>query len=202
MSEKTVLLICPNCTNKCQQAIEGLAHETWQRSSDENDVDHLSYTLCQCTTCGKVSLWSEYEGDGRALWPSNGELHHPVPYRVRELYAEAFSVKQRSSSLFAVSIRRCMEAICADKGVNGRTLQEMMNALLSSLGAPDVISSVARVARLLGNRGAHDSDDVTQAEADTLDEFFLAIIEYVYIGPEKVTRYEEALKKLDPSASP
>jgi len=57
--------------------------------------------------------------------------------------------------------------------------------------------SLSDAVRLLGNKGAHSKVlPVSEKEADILDGFFKAFIEYIYVAPAKMEAYQEQLKNL------
>ena len=162
----------------------------------EHIVDIFHYFL-RCGTCDELALHiSVDEGALASSWPNKSSLGEDVPDTVQRQYADALSVKGRLPSAFAVQIRRALEAMCIDRGVGGSTLTTSMTKLVSTLDLPEIAGDVARVARLLGNKGAHFGIDVTTDEATILEDFFLALVEYVYIAPAKLAAYQAALTKL------
>ena len=53
------------------------------------------------------------------------------------------------------------------------------------------------VLRLLGNIGAHASQQpVKPGHVRVIDEFFRAIVEYVYIAPQKIKQLKDQLSRL------
>lgn len=50
--------------------------------------------------------------------------------------------------------------------------------------------------RLVGNIGAHASDDsVHPLQATAIDNFFKAIVEYVYVSPMRISEFKESMGK-------
>ena len=97
---------------------------------------------------------------------------------------------------FAVQIRRALEALCEDRGAKNGTLQNMLNELSTKGEIPSTLIEATDLLRLIGNIGAHASEDsVKPWQVRTLDEFFRAIVEYVYIAPSKIKEFREGLKK-------
>ena len=53
------------------------------------------------------------------------------------------------------------------------------------------------VIRILGNYGAHASDvEVTRQDVQVMDDFFIALLEYVYVAPQKLENLKKRLSKL------
>ncbi len=66
---------------------------------------------------------------------------------------------------------------------------------LTSRGAfPGHFSNITDLMRRVGNIGVHATDhDVDIWEAELLDDFFLAVIEYLYVTPSKIERLRARL---------
>jgi hypothetical protein len=137
----------------------------------------------------------DYFRHSSLIWPEPAISGSSVPAAVAAIYREAAVVKRLSPNSFAVQIRRALEAVCADKGAGGRLLYDMLTELGRRGDLPPVLAEMTDVLRLLGNVGAHASDrTVRPSQVDALDEFFRAVIEYVYIAPAKLHRFREKLK--------
>ncbi len=168
-----------------------------------------------CTTCNGVSLYSgcikthygydaavdflEFLEGAVLLWPTPAELHPAVPERVKAIYRDAAAVKQRSASSFAVQIRRAVEAICRDQGEVKGSLAERIKKLADAGKIPGALAEMTDFLRTLGNAAAHDdeADDIKPGYVEPIDEFFRAVIEYVYIAPFKVHEFKDRLENAD-----
>jgi hypothetical protein len=168
-----------------------------------------TYFVATCGTCQQLLLYweqgdpaneglsglTDYFRQASLIWPEPTISGDKVPAAVADIYREAAAVKRLSPNSFAVQIRRALEAVCADKGANGRSLYEMLTELGRRGDLPPVLAEMTDVLRLLGNVGAHASDrTVRPSQVEALDEFFRAVIEYVYIAPAKLHRFREKLK--------
>ena len=61
---------------------------------------------------------------------------------------------------------------------------------------PEVFAEMTHITRMLGNLGAHDAEkDVLSADVQIVDEFFRAIIEYLYVARAKVARVKSLMTK-------
>ena len=175
----------------------------------EEDGTFLEHRLYRCTICNDVILEKEvrqipddYTGGVQywlrstaaktvgvgQLWPTPLSLSPEVPDRVREIYEEARLVS-RSPTSFVVQIGRALEAATKDKGANGRTLNDRLNWLTCQGLLPEVFGEMGHISRIFRNWGAHDVDENVEPEdVEVVDEFFRAIVEYLYVARAKVDR--------------
>lgn len=60
---------------------------------------------------------------------------------------------------------------------------------------PPVLAEMTTVLRVLGNAGAHNSaQKITVPLTWVMDEFFRAVVEYVYIAPSKLEEFKQELE--------
>ena len=131
------------------------------------------------------------------VWPPTygTGISNSVPHSIRDLYAEALELKDKPA-LFAVQIRRGLEAICIDKGEPGNHLDADLRNPSSTGILPPIVAEISRELKLIGNAGAHikprhQRDIAGQVEA--IDDFFRIVLNYVYEVPEKLRRYQQLL---------
>jgi hypothetical protein len=159
-------------------------------------------TVSLCPQCDKLTLesygWSDFmdptEARVERLYPAPPS-YEGIPEAVASEYRRAQRV--RSEPVFyAVGIRRTLEALCAERGVQGRSLFERIEKLAASGGLPETFAEMATVLRRFGNLGAHvGEDELTDEDAPVLGEFADAILEYLYRAPAKVAAVQAALEK-------
>jgi hypothetical protein len=119
-----------------------------------------------------------------------------LPTRVQNQFDSAHRVKAIDPSFYAVGIRRMLEAVCAEQGAKGRTLELQIQALVDAGKLPDVFAGMATQLRTLGNWGAHDADtEVQEDDVPLIEEFAETILDYLYWAPAKLASVETALKK-------
>jgi Domain of unknown function (DUF4145) len=210
---------CPHCCNRAPQkaiAVHTCSEITWFEEPDggaEEEADYPgTYFVATCGTCQQLLIyWKQgdpaddgasgprrYFWDAGLIWPDSMISEGAVPANVVAIYREAALVKRLSPNSFAVQIRRALEAVCSDKAAAGRSLYEMLAALATRGDLPPVLVEMTDVLRLLGNVGAHASDrTVRPSQVDALDEFFRAVIEYVYIAPAKLNQFRQTLRNFD-----
>ncbi|MFH2103660.1 MAG: DUF4145 domain-containing protein [Chloroflexota bacterium] len=194
--------LCDHCGNIAFQTI--VATEV---SSSRGSP--ITFTFTRCTICDGMAL-REHPGDWDAplapgdkplstdipfqqLWPPTASFSSEVPERIRTIYDEARLVQKRSPSSFAVQLRRAFEALVKDRQAEGRTLYAQVQWMIDHGQLPNVFAEMMHVARMIGNLGAHDAEqDVTDHDAEVSDQFFRAIIEYVYVAPALLDRVKKA----------
>ena len=204
MSNKTILL-CRHCGNRTPHDLR-YTHQyketIYTDDGNEYQIDEWYFLVC-CETCGNASLYGNWEGavdpmdltEAYLLYPTRKDLPEVVPNTIRESYKEASRISKFLPNAFAVQIRKALEFICVEQGMKKGTLQERLNKLSESGIIPSTLADMADAIRLLGNIGAHaDIQGVSKEEADYIDDFFRAVIEYVYIAPAKLGKLSKKLR--------
>ena len=199
------VLYCPHCGNKAPQRLihkQQYLERSWVVSTGKEDRDPWSMFVAKCETCDQLLL---YENMGNQLddedfhradlvFPKFG-LHAAVPGIIRDVYSEAARIKEIAPNAFAVQIRRALEALCDDRSAKGRNLAEKLKDLASRSEIPPVLAEMTDVLRLIGNIGAHGiHETVHPLQANAIDEFFTAVIEYVYVAPAKLRAFRQRME--------
>ena len=201
---------CPHCGNRApQRLIHTQEYEEQGYSMNGSLIDDVDLTcvcyVAVCETCNNILLYQAFinipEDENFHLtdliWPDRGVLHRAVPKAITECYAEAARIKNLAPNAFAVQIRRALEALCDDRGTKKGTLQHRLRDLASRGEIPPVLVEMTDVLRLLGNIGAHAADQsVKPGHVHSIDGFFRAIIEYVYVAPSKLKEFHDTLAHL------
>lgn len=214
MSDKTgdTQFVCASCGNKCQHEVFGEhrpmvftpvpydPHDEHWHEDDGLTLGPFSFVLSKCRTCRTVALYKQGKDSKYrdvCLWPSSDFLGEEVPDDVQAAYSEAYAVKERSPNAFATQLRRSVEALCLSKGVPKGDLKNMLEVLFHSTTLPSNLMEIVDVIRIVGNQGAHfHKERVTKKDAETIDEFFRALVEYVFIAPARAARYQAKLAEL------
>ena len=200
---------CPHCGNRAPQR-----HIYTQKYFDKGysmngtlSDDNLpsAYHVAVCETCNEILLYNSFidiveDKDfhrAKLIWPDPGVLHKSVPQTIAECYSEAARIKNLAPNAFAVQIRRALEALCDDRGAKKGNLQSRLQDLASRGEIPPVLAEMTDVLRLLGNIGAHAADqNIKPGFVYVIDDFFRAIIEYVYVAPSKLKEFQDRMKSL------
>ncbi|MDO9538298.1 MAG: DUF4145 domain-containing protein [Thermoplasmata archaeon] len=158
-----------------------------------------TYFVARCETCKEILIYHSYtEEDYRSAelyWPNIG-LNKAVPEEVSRIYNEAIRIKQLAPNAFAVQIRRALEAVCKNRGTQKHSLAQQLKELAEKGEIPETLSEASDILRLIGNVGAHASEtEVHPLQATAIDQFFKAIVSYVYVSPAMIKEFKENMKK-------
>jgi hypothetical protein len=199
---------CPHCGNRAPQRLihtQKYLERAWNSmdGSETNPLPCAAFVV-ECETCSHLLIYSDF-GDFmgknkfqhcQLAYPKAGELHSAVPEQIADVYEEAHRIKELAPNAFAVQIRRALEALCEDRGARSGNLQERVKKLAENGDIPPVLAEASDALRLLGNIGAHGSgESVHPLLAHAVDEFFRAIVEYVYVAPSKLEDFKKEMHK-------
>ena len=198
---------CPHCGNLAPQKLSFIQKCLSDSYSTDGDLigkrdTPEAYYISTCETCGGVLLYYDFgdcfgENDfhhADLVWPNSDLPLKGIPKTVSSCYSEAVRIKRIAPNAFAVQIRRSLEALCDDRGAKEGPLQKRLLELVSKGEMPSILAEMTDVLRLLGNIGAHATDQaIKPGHVYMIDEFFRTIVEYVYVAPKKLKKYREAL---------
>lgn len=195
------ILLCQHCGNKTSHTIIEKGLEKEKAEFEDGvvfDIDHYLW-FTKCDNCNRYSLFyclDDNPDESSCLWPNERQIDQAVPEKINIAYKEAIKVKKISKIAFIILIRRSLEILCKHEKANGKDLYNKI-IKLGELGIiPQKLTDMADLIRLLGNEGAHKTEiTISDYEIDLLDEFFLVIIEYVYIAPEKIRKLKNKIKE-------
>lgn len=202
------MAFCPHCNNKAPQTLIHTQEfeESWY-SEDSYQEEKINgyYYVASCDTCKGILVYADIlsrQADKvnfafyQLLWPEEKTLPYEAPRHIRKIYEEAALIQQASPSAFAAQIRRGLEAICVNRGIKERNLRTALKKLAEKGEIPKVLAEVTDVLRLLGNVGAHWTEQrVYPSQTPALDDFFKTIVEYIYVAPSKLQEFKYQLKK-------
>lgn len=192
--------VCKVVTNHLLQARYSWLRQI--RDESENDsgevvgtCDHR-YSVWTCAGCETVTFeWQlvyddGFEGDGAYL--PTYEVQHKV-FRnlskdIYQLYIEVFSSFQRDCLLLCtVGLRALIEAVCADKGLDGGNLEKRIEGLIKFLPSMNLIEAL-HSCRLAGNRAVHRLEALTRDEAALALGIVEDILNFLYDLDYKASR--------------
>jgi hypothetical protein len=200
---------CPHCNNRAPQTLihsQTFEDKGYGVSDDTEGFIPSIYHVDSCDTCNEILVYldfgeqfgAEHFEDSDLAWPQKKTLSKSVPRDVNRIYEEAASIRSKSPDAFAVQIRRGLEAICINRGVKEENLARALKELADKGEIPPILSEMSDVLRLLGNVGAHwTGQRVHPLQTRALDEFFMAIVEYIYIAPSKLKEFREQLAEFE-----
>lgn len=175
----------------------------------EEDIYAPDYFfLLECKTCNGVSLKEVFSEELdfpnteinfeniHYLYPASRTLGKDVPEGLSMVMKEANKVKLVSPMAYLVLIRKVLEELCKDRGINEGRLKDGLSKLVESENLPKVFADSTEKLRLLGNLGAHESKiEINSSEIALVEDFVIALIEHIYIVPSKLRKLDNALKK-------
>jgi hypothetical protein len=201
---------CPTCGNTAPQRIvyshrHGITWYDDQGRGARGGPDIYSF-LCICETCDAPVFYQGVDPneDGSAwpplAYPAVSEFGSEVPRNVRKIYDEAVKCKSHSPMAYALLIRKALEAICDDRGIEKAAgkksdLYHRLQVLLSRGDVPPLLAGMTDALREFGNIAAHeDPNAITVPMTWPVHELFITIIEYIYIAPARLAELRQALK--------
>ena len=207
----TKIAFCPHCGNKTTHILlythgfEGI----YPFFNEEHNVEYdqeipEQYYLAICDTCKGPLLY--YGGYGPAtkkdyiksylIWPKQKILPGKVPQRIRKYYEEAKRIQRIAPSSFAGQIRKCLEALCDDRKIKQGKLFNRLEELANNGEIPKHFTEMADILRFFGNIGVHSTEtNIRSLDVETIDDFFTAIIEYVYGFPSRIEEIKQSYKE-------
>lgn len=204
---KDQVTTCRHCGNRTPHKIcHRLTVDQPLISSDGEEVGMADsyYFLAQCSTCEEVSLFVNWEHDehpyrldySTVLYPSEKDLADSMPQALATGYLEAKKSKKLAPRAFVIMIRSALEYLCKDQGATKGNLYEKIEHLATAKKIPATLAEMAHAIRLVANAGAHELEEkISPEDAEALDEFFIALVEYVYVAPKKLQTLTERIKK-------
>lgn len=209
MSNIIKVKFCPHCGNKSPQQVIKIQECEWVGRSliDDEELNlGRTYFIALCVTCKHIllySIWGNDHGeesysdifdDSYLEYPDSPHLNIAVPQRIREIYEEAGRIKLSSPNGFANQIGRAIEALCKDRGAKGKNLHQQIKDLVERKELPATLADALVLLKDLRNVGAHDNEiPIKLSQVDTIDKFFRAVVEYVYVTPRTVKALRESM---------
>ncbi len=201
------LLTCYHCGNTGLMRLEGI-YQTKQGGPicddggnivDYDPVERINWQLLSCPVCHEATLYKEtfneeygYTDTTEQCFPQV-TVHNDasIPEHIRQAYEAALKVKNIDAPLCLIGLRRVLEAICKEKGAEGKDLSKMVKDLVDKKILPEMLDDACWVVRQLGNSAAHaDQTDFYKYEVERTTEFVGAIIDYLYVLPHRIARFK------------
>ncbi len=184
------LLQCPACSGPIL-IISVADHHDQSKIIDDPTVSSLEFINGL-----KYSGMNAYSTKMKVLYPLDETIEtSPLPYKVGQAYQAALKVQKVEPNAFAVLVGRTIEVICYQEKASGKVLADKIKNLADTGRIPQVLADMAKQLKQLRNLGAHadSEDEITKEDVPTIREFIDAILEYLYIAPNKIKKLEERL---------
>lgn len=158
-------------------------------------------TVGRCAKCDGFTLQTHVYADWMdpedvtydVLYPQSRDMSS-VPPSVKKEYDKARRVRSVDSEFYALGLRRTLEAICTEQGVQKGDLFNRLKKLAEDAKLPGAFVDMADYLRNLGNVGAHQGDvEVTTSDVEAATDFTDAILEYLYVAPARLNLVKASL---------
>jgi hypothetical protein len=199
---KWIWLDCPHCGSRSK--FHPAFHARVTRGQKEVVVETDHHYLSTCDFFGDVVYIKFWEVDIDPDWTIQYETHYPIvgnqiseqlPKLVHASFNEAGRCLNANAAIATVVMcRRTIEAVVKDQGSSKRNLIDGIKDLVASKTLPDSLGALADVVRMVGNVGAHASEDeVKQSQAREMYDLTKALVDAVYITPHRVANIRSKL---------
>lgn len=150
--------------------------------------------------------WDEAEigKNLKLMWPQQllEHIHHYVPETVRKSYLKALK-NLGSPQIFAIEIRKAMEAICEERGIASKDndgkykgLGDKIKELARIAMLPKRIEDIAHKIVKTGNDAAHSTMD--SKVVPLIQNFFRVLINHIYVLPMQVQEWSSYQDEREP----
>lgn len=177
----------------CQTCDEVLLYHY---QADEDNFDDLFTTSKRNGV--EYMAWNESEikRNLKLIWPQLWEdIHQYVPKTVRRIYLKALK-NLGSPQVFAIEIRKALEAICEDceienQDIGGKpkNLSDRIGELSRKASLPPPIVNIAHKIRITGNDAAHST--VNPKIVPLIQNCFRVLINHVYVLPMQIQDWND-----------
>lgn len=154
---------------------------------------------CQYPSMGLAASDHQLRSEGAPVrwFPAMGDTHEfpDVPEHIASAGDEAFRCRSIASLRGAVILARAViEATCKDKGAEGKSLADRIDAMTRDGLIRSHTAELAHEVRHLGNDMAHGDfvEPVAPEEADEILELMSEVLQEVYQSPARLARAKEA----------
>ena len=199
-SNKTIKIFCGQCGRDTNHNI--LCERTEGSKRDDDYHWGIKRYFAQCAGCDyycyAISQWSDDDWD-----PYEGEIihwetypltkghrttidnSHELPLKVKLIYREVIgSINSKLHILSAIGLRTLIEAICKDRGVEGNTLEVLIDALAQNGILSTDQAKILHGIRFLGNVAAHEIKLAKPVEILAALEIAETMMKTIYIFPK------------------
>ena len=170
--------------------------ETWHHlvgsHTYEMDIYTGTYIMWVCAGCDVATMedcfWASYMEDEQTesiFFPNRAQNDRVdksfmnLPAKLRDLYSEVVNAYNSNLKvLCAIGLRGLIEGVCADKNIQGRNLDERVEAMTGLLPA-NIVQNLHGF-RFMGNRAAHELSAPNSRELSVALDLIEDILNYLY----------------------
>lgn len=203
LCEETIEAPCAKCDRVTRHKILATTDTNWQ--SDDGHIDvWLQHQIIQCQGCLTNSFREVYQcSEEWDIDPITGDHYLPstikyypnritgrplmqdayhLPHGVYSIYKEAHSSLCNNLNIMAgFGIRAIVEAVCKDKTIAGRNLQDRIDGLKDNGFITSPAADILHNLRFMGNAAAHEMRTHKMQELDAAFTVVEHLLQTVYI---------------------
>jgi hypothetical protein len=176
----------------CNRCRGETRHHLVASHSYHTDVEDGEYILWVCAGCDTGTMEDSYtaayldSGEPESIFYPDRAEHNRIrkyfmnlPKKLEGLYREVISAHNANLNvLCAIGLRGLVEGVCADKSIQGRNLDEKIEAMKALL--PENIVQNLHGFRFMGNRAAHELEAPSSGELQVAIDLIEDILNYLY----------------------
>jgi hypothetical protein len=194
---------------ECEARVDAAVLQNYEEYDPEKGPPS-KYSFLKCHTCASpfLTLQNNYGhgwDDPFLLYPAQPSRINPsFPEAIQSAYGEAVACfRGKAFTAAAIMCRKTLEGVCAEHGVNGRSLTVTLKGLRDKGVIEGRLYEWADALRITGNEAAHDvTVNVSQEDAQDIMEFTNALLEYVFSFRDRFEEFRKRrLARLPPDLS-
>ena len=217
-SKKYEINQCYHCGNK---GLMEILHEHMEKfggnyvnsdgSVDHDIEEHYTWILLKCPVCRKISLIQKYTDESMYnlithiedyyisnIYPLNSYKMDNVPSNIASAFEAALKIRNINTDLCLAGLRKVLELICKDNKAVGRTLEKKIDDMINKNVFPKEMEVAYWIIRQVGNKAVHDKViELTKYDINEIVTLLYAIINYLYIIPNKMIKLKDKLNDLE-----
>lgn len=210
-------IYCPKCKQKTNHT--SLYKKRHGTSADQEFIWYESFEIIECAGCEYTQFKRTYsdetmdnyyrtstgeemveQGQEITCYPASLESHdgltysYGLPAQIRAIYEETLEAfKAKSYILTGVGFRAIIEAICIDKKIKGKDLQQKINNLLKEKLITEKESKRLHSIRFLGNDSIHEMLKPEPRKLYIVLEIAEHLLNNIYLIDQNVEDYLETV---------
>lgn len=197
-------LLCYNCGGATAHRVLTGVYESGLE--DEVPIQWWGqYEVVKCQGCRRISFREDtqnsedeiYLGENRWKLVHHEKLYPPriagreelanlhfVPWKVQQVYRETHAALANGMKILGgIGVRALAEAVCKEKGAPGRKLDQQIDGLVQVGVLTAAGAEIPHGTRLLGNRAAHEQEELSLDLLNAAMEVAEHLLQTVYILP-------------------
>jgi len=209
-SGKEIWIPCGECDREtCHKVL------TWVATTDESPSGDVQvwndYIIVECNGCKSLSFCHEYRCSEDTYYDNETESEELVttykyypsrmagrqmmqesyllPHGVYKIYEEAIGAScNKFQILTGAGIRSIVEAVCIDKGMTGKDLQDKIDGLASAGLITSDGAKILHNLRFMGNEAVHKLKAHSEEEIGAAFDVVEYLLTGVYVLPKKAAK--------------